>query len=377
MVIASGAAGVPVAALLATVALIAVNGFFVATEFALLAARRDRIQPEADEGRFAARQALRSMGSLGTMLAGSQLGITVASLGLGAVAEPAVASLLERAFGSASVSDDVAKSVSVVLALALVVFLHLLFGEMMPKTLALASPERLLFRTIVPARAFVWLFRPVIWALNAMARGGSRLLGVEPADELRSARTAAEIGVMLEESRDEGLLEADESALLAGVLAFVGRRVRDVMVPVERVVAIGLDDPIDRIEAVFRDHGHSRLVVRSQAGRMFGFVHVKDVLALPADARDAPLPRSSVRLTFSVEPDADLGEVLLRMRAARRHLALVVDEAREVVGMVTLEEIVESIIGDIADETDVTDAADDSVATDAPVAEQGDDGARR
>jgi CBS domain containing-hemolysin-like protein len=353
MVIVAGT-GVPVAALLATLGLIAVNGFFVATEFALLAARRDRIEPEADEGRLAARHALRSMGSLGTMLAGSQLGVTIASLGLGAVAEPAVASLLERAFGSTSLSEEVVSTVSLVLALTLVVFLHLLFGEIMPKSLALAAPERLLLITVLPTRAFVWLFRPLIWALNAMARAGARLLGVEPADELRSARTAAEIGVMLEESRHEGLLEEDESALLAGALAFVGRCVGDVMVPVERVVSVGIDDPVELVEATFREHGHSRLVVRTQDERMFGFVHVKDVLSLPAGARTEPLPRSAVRLTFSVQPDTELGAVLVRMRSAQRHLALVVDEARSVVGMVTLEEIVESIVGDITDETDVT-----------------------
>ena len=352
--IASASSGIPVAALLATFALVAVNGFFVATEFAMLAARRDRIEPEADEGRLSARLALRSMGSLGTMLAGTQLGVTIASLGLGAVAEPAIASLFERLFGVTDAPERLVTTVSLVLALAIVVFLHLLFGEMMPKSLALASPERVLLAVSAPARAFVWLFRPVIWALNLMARGGARLLGVEPADELRSAHTAAEIGVMLEESRDEGLLEADESELLASALAFVGRCVEDVMVPIDRVVSVGIDDPLERVEATFRDSGHSRLVVRNADGRMFGFVHVKDVLGLGAESRRAPLPRSVLRLTFSVDPDSELGPVLLRMRAARRHLALVADAERRTIGMVTLEDIVESIVGDIIDETDVT-----------------------
>jgi CBS domain containing-hemolysin-like protein len=348
---------VAIAALAATIALVAVNGFFVATEFALLAARRDRIEPEADEGRLSARLALRSMGSLGTMLAGTQLGVTIASLGLGAVAEPAVASVLERLFHASDVPERLATTVSLVVALAVVVFLHLLFGEMLPKSLALASPERLLVAVSAPASGFVWLFRPVIWALNGMARGGARLLGVEPADELRSAHTAAEIGVMLEESRDEGLLEADETQLLASAIAFVGRCVEDVMVPIDRVVSVSIDDPMELVEATFRDSGHSRLVVRNAEGRMFGFVHVKDVLALGPEARRGPMPRSVLRLTFSVDPGTELGPVLLRMRAARRHLALVVDEGRQTIGMVALEDIVESIVGDITDETDVTPLA--------------------
>ncbi len=349
------ASGVPYAALAVTVALLVVNGFFVATEFALLAARRDRIEAEVEDGRWSAVVALRSMGSLGTMLAGSQLGITMASLGLGAVTEPAVASLLEDLLGRTALSDAVAATVAVVVALALVVFLHLLLGEMMPKSLALADPERTILAASPLARGFVVLFRPVIWALNKVAQGAARLIGVEPADELRNARTAAEIGVMLEESRGEGLLQEDESALLAGALAFVERRVRDVMVPAEQVDSTGIDEPVGVVEERFRTSGHSRLVVTGADGRPIAFVHVKDVLALTRSDRLGPLPRAALRSTFQVTPDDELGSVLVRMRSSRRHLALVVDEDRSLVGLLTLEDVVESIVGDIIDETDVVD----------------------
>ena len=362
------ASGVPYGALALTVALLVVNGFFVATEFSLLAARRDRIEAEADGGRWSAAVALRSMGSLGTMLAGSQLGITMASLGLGAVTEPAVASMLEDLIGRTALSDAVASTVALVLALGLVVFLHLLLAEMMPKSLALSDPERTIVAVAPLARGCVVVLRPVSWALNQLAQGTARLLGVEPADELRSARTAAEIGVMLEESRGEGLLQEDESALLAGALAFVGRRVRDVMVPVDQIDSIGIDEPVTAVEERFRTSGHSRLVVVAADGRPIAFVHVKDVLALTRADRVGPLPRAALRSTFHVTPDDELGTVLVRMRASRRHLALVVDADRSWVGLLTLEDVVESIVGDIIDETDVVE---DETAV---VEGEGDDG---
>ncbi len=347
----AASSGFPLSSIAVTLALVVANGFFVAAELSLLAARSDRLQPAADEGGFGSRLALRSTAELGTMLAGSQLGVTIASIGLGAVAEPGVAVALDRLVGGAP--DGAARPVSMAVALAVVVLLHVLLGEMLPKALALAAPERTLTIVAAPARAFVTVFRPVIWALAALARGGTRLLGVEPADELRSAHTAAEIGVMLAASRDEGLLEAEETELLTGALAFVGRRVEDVMVPIGSVVSVDVDDPLVAVEERFRHSGHSRLVVRNADGRMFGYVHVKDVLALGAGSRWGPLPRSVLRLTFSVEADAELGPLLVRMRAARRHLALVVDAERQTIGMVTLEDVVESIVGDITDETDV------------------------
>lgn len=348
----AAASGFPLSSLLVTLALVVLNGLFVAAELSLLAARAERLQSDAEEGRFGARLALRSTASLGTMLAGSQLGVTIASIGLGAVAEPGVAVAIDRILG-ADASDGVARPVSVAVALVLVILLHVLLGEMLPKALALAAPERTLTVVAAPTRAFVAVFRPVIWVLAGLARVGARLLGVEPADELRSAHTAAEIGVMLAASRDEGLLEAEETELLTGALAFVERCVEDVMVPIDSVVSVDIDDPLVRVEERFRDSGHSRLVVRNADGRMFGYVHVKDVLALGAGSRWGPLPRSVLRLTFSVEPGAELGPLLVRMRAARRHLALVVDDERRTIGMVTLEDVVESIVGDITDETDV------------------------
>jgi len=353
------ASGVPVTPLVGSVALIALNGFFVAAEFSLLASSRTRIAPLAEEGRLTAIAALRATGRLGVMLAGFQLGVTVSSLALGSVAEPALDQLFEGLFSTVGLPAGAATTASVVVSLAVVVFAHLLFGEMIPKSLALADPERTLFATILPAQVFVAVFGPVISVLNLLARGGARLFGATPADELRSAHTAAEIQLMLKESREEGLLEAEETDLLASALRFAERRVAEVMVPVERIVAVSLDASVGELERVVVESGHSRVLVRSPgSGRLVGFVHVKDLLGLESIDATTPIPRSVVRLTFSVGPDEELDTILVRMRATQRHLALVVDPDRNPIGLVTLEDVVESIVGDITDESDRVERRD-------------------
>ena len=349
----TAATGFPVGALTLAVALILVNGLFVAAEFALLASRRTRVEPFVESGRLGARSALSAMGDIGLTLAGTQLGITIASLALGSVAEPAVGGIMERIFGLVSIPERVNHVLSLVVALSLVVFSHLLVGEMIPKSYALAEPERTLVTLAGPVRAFTFVLRPVIWMLNQMARLGARALGVTPADELRTAHTAAEIGVMVEESREEGLLEADEVTLLAGALAFVGRTVAGVMVPLDKVVTVGSGDTVAGAEEVVRQSGHSRVLVRGdRPGVVVGFVHAKGLLALDPAERSRPLPPALMRSTFEVTADQELVEVLVRMRNERRHLALVVGPQGTVIGVVTLEDVLESIVGDIVDETD-------------------------
>jgi CBS domain containing-hemolysin-like protein len=342
-----------VIAILVGLLLILINGFFVATEFALLAASRTRLEVMSEDGSGLAHAAVGATRRLGVMLAGTQLGITLASLGLGAVAEPALDHIFHSLFVRIGLGDTATRVLALLVALSIVVFLHLLVGEMIPKSLALSAPERVLMFSVFPARLFVTLCLPLIALLNTLARAGARLCGVTPIDELRNAHTAAEIGVMLEESRDEGLLEQDESELLTGALAFVGHTVADVVIPQDRVVTVPLQSTVAAVEAVVHRNGHSRIVVTApDTGRFLGFVHIKDLMRLPDSARHRPMPRDVLRLTFSVEPDAPLADVVVRMRGIQRHLAFVHDEQRRQIGMITLEDIVESIVGDINDESD-------------------------
>jgi CBS domain containing-hemolysin-like protein len=360
-----------IGALLVAVALVALNGVFVAAEFALLAATRTRLEPMAEAGGRMARSALSAMGRLGPMLAGTQLAITICSLLLGSVIEPVVAELLEDLSGRV-VPVGVARVIGVVLALGIVAFFHLLFGEMVPKSMALSQPEDVLLALAVPVSAFVWVFRPVIWFLNLLARLGARAFGVEASDELRSAATSAELSVMLAESVEEGLLEGDEAELLSSALSFVERRVRDVMVPRDRVVAVTAAASVGEIEEIIRTTGHTRVVItegdladgvsRPDLDAVAGFVHAKDLLRLPEDFRDMPLPFRP-RRTIAVPADQTLSDLLVTMRARRVHVALVVGPAtgaRHTEGIVTLEDVLESIVGDIVDETDRRTGVDDA-----------------
>lgn len=337
--------------LVLAIVLIVANGLFVAMEFALLASLRTRIEEES--GKLRGRLALRSMGRLGTVLAGTQLGVTLSSLALGSVAEPAADRFLEEVFHRIGVPESLSAPVALVIALAVVVFFHLVIGEMVPKSIALSQPERTLLNLVIPASAFVWLFRPVIWVLNRLAFLGSRLFGVEPADELRSTASAAELGLMIEESRDEGLLADEDHELLTAALGFLDRGASSVMVPRAQIVSIPRSATVADAEEVVHASGHSRvLVVGRDLDDVLGFVHAKDLLRVPLDGRRRPVPLDAMRMTLTVDPDRGLGEVLLAMRRARRHVAVVSDSERRTVGMVTMEDVLEAIVGDIVDETD-------------------------
>jgi len=333
-----------------SIGLIVLNGVFVAMEFSLLASLRTRLEPLAEGGQASARRALTAMTRLGPMLAGTQLGVTIASLALGSIAEPAAETLLERLLRVLHLPHGVITVLGLIVSLAIVVFLHLLFGEMVPKSIALSAPERTLTALVTPVTAFVAVLRPVIWFLNALARLGARAFGAEPADQLRTSRSAAELSMMLEESSEEGLLGGDELELLTGALELVDRSVAEVMIPRAAIVSVPWSCTVDEAESAVRTSGHSRLlVVDGDVDHVLGFIHVKDLLLLDESARSEPLS-VELRRNLVVEPTTTLGDVLVTMQARRIHLAVV--GAGATLGMITLEDVLESIVGNIVDETD-------------------------
>jgi CBS domain containing-hemolysin-like protein len=341
-------------AIVLAIVLLVANGFFVAVEFALIASRRTKLETDADAGSVTARLALTATRELSLQLAGAQLGITMASLGLGAVAEPAIAGLVEDAIEPfAELPSGLLHSISFTLALMIVVFLHLVIGEMVPKNAALAAPEQTMRWLAVPNRIYVTLFRPLIHALNALANAGVRLLGIEPRDELAVAHTAEELSGMLAASREEGLIEELAHDLLSGALDFGERPLRSVMMPRERVVSVPRTTTVAEAEAVTVASGVSRLLVTGRdLDDIVGFVHVKDLLTVPTEGRDRPLPLSRIRSVLFVAPDRPLDEVLLAMRRGRAHVA-VVRSAGRTLGVATLEDVVEELVGDIRDESDL------------------------
>jgi CBS domain containing-hemolysin-like protein len=333
--------------------LLALNALFVANEFSLVASRPTRLERLAEEGDTRARFALQSSRDLPLQLASSQLGITMCSLGLGAVAEPSVVRAIEEILSPFGVPDGVSQAIAVVVGLAIVVFLHMVFGEVVPRYLALADPERALLRLSIFNRAYVVVFRPVTRVVQALGNAGTRLLGVEPRADLMSSHTVDEISRMLAESHEEGLIEETAHDLLSGALDFGERPVRDVMVPRDEIGWVSRRTSVADAEQRTVSSGHSRLLV---AGRdlddIVGFVHAKDLLTVPSAARDRPLPLARIRRVLVLPAQQPLDEVMVAMRRTRTHVAVVVDEGNLVVGLVTLEDVLEVLVGDIRDESD-------------------------
>lgn len=341
-------------ALIVAVVLLALNGFFVAAEFALLAVRRSRIEQLAAQGRRPAQRALAGLRQLTLMLAGAQLGITLCSLGLGAVAEPAVARVIESALdGTVELSPAVSHGIAFVIALSIVVFIHLVVGEMAPKSWAISDPERSVLRLVGPFRLFVVVFRPLIVAMNKLANLVVRAVGVEPQDERALTHSPADLLLLLEESADQGDLEADQHDLLTRSLHLSGRVAADAMTLRRDIVAVAADAPLGEIAALAHETGRSRVVVyEGDLDHVLGFVHAKDLLLLSREASLTARARTVVRRAMVTPDRRELEDLLLEMRTQRQHLAIVVDETGMVVGLVTLEDVLEELIGEFDDETD-------------------------
>jgi len=309
----------------------------------------------SDDGATAALDAIRH---LQPQLAGAQLGITMASLGLGFVGEPAVSSVIESVLESfVELPSGVLHGIGFVAALGVVVTIHMVLGEMVPKNIAMAGPERAA-RILAPVhRVYVSAFKPVIWFLNESSNLAVRLLGREPVDELNTALTVNEFHALIAGAQEEGVLEVAEHDLLAGALDFRARTAGSIMVPRSRMVSVLRVTPVAEIEAVVAQSGHSRLPVEGTASDdIIGFVHSKDLLRLPADARSEAVPLEMIRRMLIVPPDRSIRDLMRSMRRMRRHMALVRDDRGVLLGMVTLEDVLESLVGDIRDETDRPEA---------------------
>lgn len=345
-------------ALFASILLLLANGFFVGSEFALIAARRTKIEELAEGGNTRAAIAMSSIRELSFMLAGAQLGITMASLGLGFVAEPAVAHALEGALDSFfEIPQGLLHTISFVIALVIVVFFHMVIGEMAPKNIAIAVPERSALWLAIPIRAYANALRPFIRLLNAAANGGLKLLGVEPKDEVLDVHSAQEIARMVVQSAEEGLLEDFQKRLLSGAIGLGERDAGSAMVSRTELEAVSITATPVEIERLVVRSGHSRIpVFQDDLDNIVGFVHAKDLLRIPAaDQRDRPIPRNLIRGMLVVPESRKLRPLLLDMRRERRHFALVIDEHGGTAGIVTLEDLLEELVGEIRDEYDVTE----------------------
>lgn len=334
--------------LLVALLLLVGNAYFVASEFALVSARRTKVEPKAAGSRMA-RTTLHAMEDLSQIIAAAQFGITVCSLGLGAVAEPSIAKLLEPLAHDVGLPSGWVHPVAFTLALALVVYLHVVLGEMVPKNLSLAGPERAAIILGPPMVALVTVIKPVAIGLDAAANIVVRALRIEPRMDVASTYTAEQVGAMVDESRNVGLLEEGEYERLSGALGFTSRTVREVYLPLEQLQTVAYGARVSEVERICAETGFSRFPVTVDDGSLVGYLHIKDVLQPDPHGRARSVENRWVRPFASVPVDATLVQALTVLQTKGAHMALVRDEQGDPLGVATLEDVIEELVGEIRD----------------------------
>jgi CBS domain containing-hemolysin-like protein len=303
-----------------------------------------------------AKTTIKAMENISLVIGVNQLGITVCSLVLGAVGEPAVAHLVEPLLHAAHLPEGALHPVSFVIALAIVVYLHVVLGEMIPKNIALAGPDRAALLLGPPIWAIVTVLRPVVVVINAIASVLLRLLGAKLTDEVSSTFTREEVAALVEESRGEGLLEADEYDRLAGALGFTEKTVTAVLMPPETLTTVRRGSTGADVEALCAATGFSRFPVAADSGELLGYLHIKDVLEPDEARRERPVDDKWIRPFAPVTADEPLHDALETLQRRGAHMARVVDDAGVTLGLVTLEDVIEELVGEIRDAAHLEDS---------------------
>ncbi|MEV0694737.1 hemolysin family protein [Streptomyces sp. NPDC050388] len=329
--------------LLIGLATLVVNAFFVGAEFALISVRRSQIEPYAEQGERRARSVLWGLEHVSALMAAAQLGITLCTLVLGVVAEPAIAHLLEPVFHAVGVPPGAGHAVSFVIALALATYLHMLLGEMVPKNIALAEPVRSALVLGPPLVALSRGLRPVIFTVNAFANTLLRLLRVEVRGEVVASFSDAELAQMVKDSGEAGLIDDRAQERLNDALELGRRPVRDVVLPLESVVYARVGVTPEGLEELSAQSGYSRFPVVDEARRIVGYLHVKD--ALDASPRDMPFLLRDMRPIARVRENTPMDDVLTAMRGSRTHLAAVLGADGRLAGLVTMEDVLQELFG--------------------------------
>lgn len=338
-------------AALITVVLLLANAFFVGAEFAAMSARRSQLEPLAGAGDKRAAIAVEALQHTGVLLATCQLGITICSVLLGAISEAALHHALHPVMERIGVPDAFTDATSLVLAILIVVYLHVVVGEMVPKNLAIAGPERSAMLLVPPLMWVTKIAKPVIVLMDWVSKAFVRAMGIEPKDEVGSAFTAEEVHQIVHESHREGLVESDKYGLVGAALEFSDKDAADVGVPVAELVTVPRDATPDDIERLVAKHGYSRYPTVDEAGELTGYLHLKDVLYADGDERSQPVPRKRLRRMATVQPDDEVEDVLATMQRTGTHLARVVDGDGSVRGVVFLEDVIEELVGEVTDST--------------------------
>jgi len=331
--------------------LLLVNAFFVASEFAVISARRSQIEPRAEAGSRAAKTALWAMEHATLMLAACQLGITVASLLILNVSEPAIHHLLEIPLHLTGLPEEVIGTIAFVITLLLVSFLHVVLGEMVPKNISFSLPDRAVLLLAPPLVFVARVFNPVIFVLNGIANGVLRLFRVTPKNEANSVFTLDEVATIVAQSTREGVL-TDRGGTLNAAFEFTSKKVRDVAVGMASLVTLPEDATPADVERAVAQRGFSRYILVDADGEPTGYLHLKDVIDLDDPAEfDEPVPPKRIRQLISIFRGTDLEDALALMRRSGVHVARAFDENGATRGVLFLEDIIEELVGEVQDAT--------------------------
>lgn len=333
------------------IVLLVVNAFFVGAEFAVISARRSQIEPKAEASSKAAKTTLWAMEHATLMLATSQLGITVCSLVILNVSEPAIHHLLEIPLGLTSLSGEAIGIIAFIAALLLVTFLHVVIGEMVPKNISFSVPTRAALILAPPLVMVSKIVKPVIWTLNGIANSILRLFKVQPKDEATSAYTLDEVANIVEQSTRDGMLN-DTTGALTAAFEFTTKKVSDVEVPIGEMVLLPATATPADIQSAVAEHGYSRYILTNEDGDPSGYLHLKDVMDLTSGEKfTTGVPAKRIRRLASAFSGSDLEDALATMRRTGSHVARVFDKNGTTTGVLFLEDIIEELVGEVQDAT--------------------------
>ncbi|WP_138315680.1 hemolysin family protein [Rhodoluna limnophila] len=332
------------------VVLLLSNAFFVGAEFALISARRAQIEPRAEAGSRPAKITLRAMERVSLMLATAQLGITISSLLILLIAEPSIHHLLEYPLHYLGLSDQLVSTISFAITLLLVTYLHVVVGEMVPKNLAIALPERSALILTPVLYGLAMLVKPLVGSLNAVSNAILRLFKFEPKDEATSSYTLDQVEDIVEHSTREGAL-SDVSGTLSNTFEFTEKKVIDVAIPVEKLVAFATSVTPREVEQAVAKYGFSRYPLTDSSGELMGYLHLKDVIDLEQDEIDDAFPTKRIRSLISLPASMELEDALASMRRVHAHMAKAFDKSGNVLGVLFLEDILEELVGEVQDAT--------------------------
>lgn len=326
------------------------NAFFVASEFAVISARRAQIEPRAEAGSKPAQITIKAMEKVSLMLATTQLGVTICSLLILVIVEPSIHDLLHEPLLATGLEEAAVSGLAFAITLILVTFMHVVIGEMVPKNISFSIPERAALILVPVLYGLAQVVRPVVIALNATANGILRIFGVKARDEANSAYTLDQVEDIVEHSTREGVLQ-DASGTISNTFEFTEKKVLDVAVATDRVIAFDESVTPREIELAVAKHGFSRYPLKDDSGDFIGYVHLKDVLDLDESEADEAIPAKRIRTLISLPASMELEDALASMRRVGAHMARSFDRRGKVKGVLFLEDILEELVGEVQDAT--------------------------